>query len=511
MKSAILSVSDKTGIVSFAEGLAALGFRIISTGGTLSALLKAGVAAVNVSEVTGFKECLGGRVKTLHPAVHAGILAMRDDPEHMRHISELGYGTVDVVAVNLYPFKETIEKPDVRLGDAVENIDIGGPTMLRSAAKNYRDVYSVCDPKDYGAVLEDIEAGGNSDLKFRLMRKVFQHTAVYDSMISNYLGEKLNETFPEKLTLAFEKKQEMRYGENPTQKGAFYQEIFSFPGALREAVQLAGKELSYNNIGDADAALNVLREFKGPAAVAVKHTNPCGIGIADDIYEAYLKAYESDPVSIYGGIVALNSPVCKKTAEKLAEIFLEIVIAPDFSEEAVKVFAEKRKNVRLLKLPSINSPLKKGSLDMRRVAGGLLVQEYDDSLYNKDEYKVVTKKAPTEEEKIALDFAFKVVKHTKSNAIVVSGADRTFGIGMGQTNRIWAAEEALSRAGKNAKGAVMASDAFFPFPDCVEAASKYGISAIIQPGGSVNDQKSIEAADKAGIAMVFTGTRHFKH
>jgi len=512
MKRALISVSDKKGVVEFAKELVKLGYEIVSTGGTFSALQKAGVKVVNVSDITGFQECLDGRVKTLHPVVHAGILAMRGNPEHMKQLEELGIDTIDVVAVNLYPFKATIEKPGVGLHEAIENIDIGGPTMLRSAAKNYQDVYVICDPADYTLVTEELKSGKPSlDTKFRLMYKVYQHTAVYDTLISTYLREKIGIDFPDQITFAYEKKQDLRYGENPAQRAAFYKECYCYPGSLIEAEQLMGKELSYNNINDTNGALDLLREFQEPAAVACKHANPCGVGVAEDIYNAYLAAYNSDPVSIFGGIVAVNFAVEKKTAEEMVKTFLEIVVAPDFSPEAVAVFAEKRKNARLLRLPSINSPVKKGTYDMKKVVGGLLVQDYDNMLYDESDFKVVTAKQPTAEEIKAMIFGYKVVKHTKSNAIVVNNASCTLGVGMGQTNRIQAAELALSHAGDKAKGAVLASDAFFPFPDCVEAAAKYGISAIIQPGGSVNDKLSIEACDKLGIAMVFCGSRHFKH
>lgn len=512
MKRALLSVSDKTGVVEFAKGLEAEGFEIISTGGTLTALQHAGVAAKNISEITGFPECLDGRVKTLHPVVHAGILAMRDNPSHMQTLKDLNIETVDVVAVNLYPFKATIQKPDVELQEAIENIDIGGPTMLRSAAKNYQDVYVVCDPGDYEKVLEEIRSGEeNRDFRFRLMYKVYQHTAVYDTLIANYLREKLDLEFPDQITFAYEKQQNMRYGENPNQKASFYRECFPYAGALVEAEQLQGKELSYNNINDTNAALDLLREFNEPAVVAVKHANPCGVGIAKNVHSAYLKAYESDPVSIFGGIVVTNGKVTVQMAADMVKTFLEIIVAPDFEEDALKIFAEKRKNARILRLPTVNAPIRKGTYDMKKVVGGLLLQEYDTALFDEDQWKVVTKNKLTPEQEKALRFAFRVVKHTKSNAIVVAGEDKTYGIGMGQTNRIWAAQQAIEHAGNRASGAVMASDAFFPFPDCVEAAAKAGITAIIQPGGSVNDQMSIDACDRLGIAMVFCGLRHFKH
>lgn len=511
MKRALISVSDKTGIVEFARELDALGYEVVSTGGTLKTLLAAGVPAVNISDVTGFQECLDGRVKTLHPVVHAGILAMRGNPEHMKAINDLGIVPIDVVAINLYPFKQTIEKPGVELQEAIENIDIGGPTMLRSAAKNYQDVYVVCDPADYAVVINELKCGKDGlNTRFSLMYKVFQHTAVYDTLIANFMREKLGIAYPDKITFAYEKAQDLRYGENPNQKAAFYNECFRTKGALTDAVQLMGKELSYNNINDTNGALDLLREFGDEAAcVAVKHANPCGVGIADDGYDAYIKAYEADPISIFGGIVAINRPVDKRLAEEMVKTFLEIVVSPSFTDEAVEIFKEKRKNARLLKLDSVNAPIKKGTCDMKKVVGGLLIQDYDDFMF--DKLETVTDRAPTDAELKALEFAFKVVKHTKSNAIVVAAEKNTLGIGMGQTNRIWAAEQALQHAGERAAGAVLASDAFFPFPDCVEAAAKHGITAIIQPGGSVNDKLSIEACNKYGIAMVFTGARHFKH
>lgn len=511
MKRALISVSDKTGIVEFARELDALGYEVVSTGGTLKTLLAAGVPAVNISDVTGFQECLDGRVKTLHPVVHAGILAMRGNPEHMKAINDLGIVPIDVVAINLYPFKQTIEKPGVELQEAIENIDIGGPTMLRSAAKNYQDVYVVCDPADYAVVINELKCGKDGlNTRFSLMYKVFQHTAVYDTLIANFMREKLGIAYPDKITFAYEKAQDLRYGENPNQKAAFYKECFRTKGALTDAVQLMGKELSYNNINDTNGALDLLREFGDEAAcVAVKHANPCGVGIADDGYDAYIKAYEADPISIFGGIVAINRPVDKRLAEEMVKTFLEIVVSPSFTDEAVEIFKEKRKNARLLKLDSVNAPIKKGTCDMKKVVGGLLIQDYDDFMF--DKLETVTDRAPTDAELKALEFAFKVVKHTKSNAIVVAAEKNTLGIGMGQTNRIWAAEQALQHAGERAAGAVLASDAFFPFPDCVEAAAKHGITAIIQPGGSVNDKLSIEACNKYGIAMVFTGARHFKH
>jgi phosphoribosylaminoimidazolecarboxamide formyltransferase/IMP cyclohydrolase len=513
-KRALISVSDKTGVAEFAKELENLGYEIVSTGGTLLHLKQNGVNAVDISAVTGFKECLDGRVKTLHPIVHAGILAIRKNSQHMAHLQELNIAPIDVVAINLYPFKATVEK-GAPFDEVVENIDIGGPTMLRSAAKNYQDVYVLCDSEDYATLVNNLK-NGNDSLEFRryLMYKVFSHTAVYDSLISNYLLQNtpsLPFAFPPQITFAYEKVADMRYGENPNQSAAFYKECFKVGGSLAGAEQLLGKELSFNNINDSNGALDLLREFDEPCAVAVKHANPCGVGVADDIYDAYVLAYEADKVSIFGGIVALNRTVDKRLAEKLGEIFLEVIIAPDFSADAVEYLSEKKKNLRLLKLPTILDKVKKGTLDAKKVLGGILIQDFDNILYNEEDVKIPTKVKPTAEQMKALRFAFKVVKHTKSNAIVVGNSLSTLGVGMGQPNRITAAEIALKHAGEKAKGAVMASDAFFPFADCVEAAASFGITAIIQPGGSLNDQKSIDKCDELGIAMVICGNRHFKH
>ena len=510
-KRALVSVSDKTGVVDFCKRLSACGYEIVSTGGTAKALTDAGLPVVGISDVTGFPECLDGRVKTLHPAVHAGLLAMRSNPEHMSQLEKLGINTIDIVVVNLYPFKATISKPGVTFADAVENIDIGGPTMIRAAAKNYQDVAVVVDPKDYEKVLAELESGGVSlETKKYLQYKVFAHTAAYDSMISNYLAEQLDIRFPDSVTFAYEKAQDMRYGENPHQGASYYTEEFIRAGSLSKAKQLWGKELSYNNINDANGALELVKEFDEPCVVASKHANPCGVGIGETIYEAYLKAYESDPVSVFGGILAINGIVDEKTAAEINKIFIEIVIAEGYTPEALAIL-ETKKNIRLLELPDIRARREKSAYDMKKVYGGLLVQDYDETLYNDEEVKAVTKRAPTKAEMKALLFNWKVVKYTKSNAIVIGKEDRTTGIGMGQTNRIWAARQAIEHAGEEAKGSVMASDAFFPFPDCVEECVKAGITAIIQPGGSIRDQLSIDACDEAGIAMIFVGQRHFRH
>ncbi|MBQ2696386.1 MAG: bifunctional phosphoribosylaminoimidazolecarboxamide formyltransferase/IMP cyclohydrolase [Clostridia bacterium] len=512
-KRALLSVSDKNGIVDFAKGLIDLGFEIVSTGGTKKALEAAGLAVTGVSEITGFPECLDGRVKTLHPKIHAGILAMRSNPEHMEQLKELGVDTIDVVAINLYPFKETIQKEGVTLEDAIENIDIGGPTMIRAAAKNYQDVAVVVDPADYETVLAEYKANGevSRDTKFYLAYKVFEHTASYDTLISTYLRKTIGkELFPKNLSLTFEKVQDMRYGENPHQQAVFYKEVGPCCGTLSAAKQLHGKELSYNNINDANGALDLVKEFTEPTVVASKHANPCGVGTGETIYEAYMKAYEGDPVSIFGGIIAANREIDAATAEEMSKIFLEIIVAPSFSKEAIEILTQKQ-NIRLLELPSIAVKPDINDFDMKKVMGGLLVQQRDTELYDEENWQVVTKAQPTEQQIRDMKFAWKVVKHTKSNAIAVAKDNMSIGVGPGQTNRVMAARIALDYAGDRAEGAALASDAFFPFPDTVEEAAKAGIKAIIQPGGSKKDQESIDACDKHGIAMVFVGMRHFKH
>lgn len=513
VKRALISVSDKTGIVEFANELDKMGIEIVSTGGTAKTLSDAGIKVINISDVTGFPECLDGRVKTLHPKVHAGLLAIRSNEEHMKQIRDLGIEPIDMVIINLYPFKQTILKGHVELEEAIENIDIGGPTMLRAAAKNYQDVVVLVDPKDYAVILEEMKSSKEISIKtkFKLAYKVFEHTSHYDTLIAKYLRDKIGEEFfPETLSLTFEKTQEMRYGENPHQKAVFYKEVGANIGCITNASQLHGKELSYNNINDTNGALDLLKEFDEPTVVAVKHANPCGVASASTIYEAYVKAYESDPVSIFGGIIAANREIDTKTAEEINKIFIEIVIAPSYTEEAILVLTQK-KNIRLLKLDNISAKLPAGTYDMKKVAGGLLVQNYNNELFNPDEIKYVTELKPTPEQMEDLVFAMKVVKHTKSNGIAVAKDKHSLGVGPGQTNRIMAAKIAFEYAGDRAKGAVLASDAYFPFSDCVEAAAAAGIKAIIQPGGSMRDQESIDACNKLGIAMIFTGMRHFKH
>lgn len=516
---ALISVSDKTGIVELAKEFVSLGIEIISTGGTYSKLKEAGVKAIEISELTGFPECLDGRVKTLHPIVHAGLLAMRSKPEHMKQLKELKIETIDIVVVNLYPFKATILKDGVKREEAVENIDIGEPTMLRSAAKNYQDVAVVVDPRDYETVLAELKSDGkvSLDTKFYLMQKVFMHTSNYDTMIADYLKkERKDEAFPETLTMTFEKVQDMRYGENPHQSAAFYREIGKKKGSIVDAVQLNGKELSFNNINDTNGALELLKEFTEPTVVACKHGNPCGVGSADSILKAWTKAYTADKTSIFGGIVVVNREVTKDMAEEMKKIFLEVIVAPSYEKEALEILQSK-KNVRVLQLEDISIPQPASAYDLKKVNGGLIVQTIDSKLLlENSEIKVVTKIEPTKEQMEDLMFAWKMVKFVKSNGIAMAKNKQSIGIGPGQVNRVWAASQSVEHAkeligAQATNGAVLASDAFFPFDDCVEVAHQAGITAIIQPGGSVRDEDSIKKCDDYGIAMIFTGMRHFKH
>lgn len=512
MKRALISVSDKTGIVELAKELIGLGVEILSTGGTAKRLRDSGLKVIDVSEITGFPECLDGRVKTLHPKVHGGILARRDDENHMRQLETLAIETIDYVIINLYPFKNTIEKENVVLEDAIENIDIGGPTMLRSAAKNYNDVTVIVNPEDYKRVIDELKSEGavSAETKYDLALSVFQHTAEYDTLIATYLRERLGkEKYPKQLTVAYEKVQDLRYGENPHQSAAFYKEVKKSEGTLADAVQIHGKALSFNNINDANGALDLLKEFSEPTIVAVKHTNACGVGTGIDLYDAYTKAYECDPQSIFGGIIAANREVDVQTAEEINKIFIEIVIAPSFSEAALEILM-KKKNIRLMTLDQILKPYAETAMDIKKVSGGILVQDLNRSLFE-GELEVVTERIPTENEVKALEFAWKVCKHIKSNGIVLAKKDQTLSIGPGQVSRIWALNNAIRNSFMDLEGSVMASDAFFPFEDCVETAAKAGVKTIIQPGGSKNDAASIEMANKYGIAMVFTGMRHFKH
>ena len=509
-KRAIISVSDKTGVAEFAKALAELDFEIVSTGGTYQTIKGAGVPVTYISDVTNFPEILDGRVKTLHPAIHGGILAMRNE-DHLAQLKELGIVPVDLVVVNLYPFRQTIAKPDVTMAEAIENIDIGGPTMVRAAAKNYQSVAIVVNPARYDQVIEKLKAGKlDESFRLELATEAFTHTAEYDSYISAYLQKTIGkqEKFPQTKLLVGEKVQDLRYGENPHQQAAFYRDLDCDEACVGNAKQLHGKELSFNNIIDINAALELVREFEEPAAAIIKHTNPCGMALGDTLAKAYTRALEADPVSAYGGIVGLNREVDEATATEMAKIFLEAVIAPKFSEAALEILT-KKKNIRLLEVGDLTAS--QGRIDVKKVNGGILLQDADVARVSAADLKVVTKKAPTETEVKELLFAMQVVKHVKSNAIVVSKNRQIIGVGAGQMNRVGSAGIAFTQAGEKCQGAVLASDAFFPFRDTLDECAKYGITAVIQPGGSIRDEESIQAADEAGIAMVFTGMRHFKH
>jgi len=511
MKRALISVSDKTNIVEFTKGLVSNGFEIISTGGTKKVLDEAGINTISIDEVTNFPEMLDGRVKTLHPKVHGGLLALRDNEEHVKTVKENGIELIDLVCVNLYPFKETIDKPNVSFDEAIENIDIGGPSMLRSAAKNYKFVTVVTDVEDYSRVLDEITSNGDTSLETKkaLSAKVFRLTAKYDSYISNYLTNELEITFPESMTLTYDFHQPMRYGENPHQEAALYRSSDS-PYSLLNAENLNGKPLSYNNIQDANAAINILKEHIKPTAVALKHMNPCGVGSDENLLGAFGKAYNSDPVSIFGGIVAVNEVVTKEVALEMNKVFLEIIIAPSYTEEGLETL-KKKKNLRVLKLDT--STNNTDNLQVVTVNGGVLLQNPDSYLVDKNNLEFVTELKPTDDELEDLYFAWKVVKHVKSNAIVVTKDNQTVGIGAGQMNRVGAANIALEWAKEHGhtEDLTLSSDAFFPFDDVVKLAHEYGVKRIIQPGGSIRDKDSIKACDELGIKMVFTKNRHFKH
>ena len=514
---ALISVSDKTGVVEFAKGLVAMGWEILSTSGTMKLLKDAGVPVTSVSDVTGFPEICDGRVKTLHPKIHGALLARRDIPEHMKELKDNGIETIDLVCVNLYPFRETIAKPDVTMEDAVEHIDIGGPSMLRSSAKNWESVTVVCNPSDYETVLSEIKANGNTtrETRLALSAKAYTHTAEYDMAIATYMRAQAG--LPEKLFLEYDLKQELRYGENPHQQAKFFKSLVDEPFSLATAEQLNGKELSYNNIQDANATLNIVREFDEPFCVGVKHMNPCGSATGKTIAEAWKKAYEADKTSIFGGIVAANREIDLETAQMLKPIFLEIVMAPSFAPDALELLRTK-KNLRVLKVNmSKDNVVRKQYVSMN---GGMLVQDRDVNTKEVAEGQCVTETVPTEAQVKDMSFAWRIVKHVKSNAIVVAKDGMTFGVGAGQMNRIGSAEIALKEAentlkeeGKDIRneGLVLASDGFFPFNDCVAMAAEYGIKAIVQPGGSIRDEDSIKLANEKGIAMFFTGERHFKH
>lgn len=510
MPFALLSVSDKAGVVDFARGLTNRGFGLISTGGTAKALRDAGLAVRDISEVTGFPEMLDGRVKTLHPVVHGGLLARRDLPDHMAVIAEHGIAPIDVVVVNLYPFRETAAKPGVEAEDVIEQIDIGGPSMLRSAAKNFAAVTVVVDPGDYGRVLEALTAGGDQlPLRRELAAKVYAHTAAYDSAISGWFAEQAGDRFPHRMTLAFERAQTLRYGENPHQKAAFY--VDARGAGLSGLVQKGGKELSFNNFLDLEGALLAVDPFAGECACAiVKHTTPCGLATGATPLEAYQKALACDPVSAFGSIISFTVPVDAVVAQAISSLFVECIVAPSFAPEAVDILGAK-KNLRVLEGRAAERP---GALDVKRVRGGVLVQEKAPTVIDDASWKVVTKRAPTDTERRDLLFAWRAVASVKSNAIVLARDGATIGIGAGQMSRVDAAFLAAHKAkgaGHATSGAALGSDAFFPFRDSVDHAASAGVTAIVQPGGSVRDAEVIAAADEHGIAMVFTGQRLFRH
>ena len=509
-KRALVSVSDKTGLVDFVKGLQAAGWEIIATGGTQKLLEDSGVKTIGISDVTGFPEICDGRVKTLHPKVHGGLLARRDEPSHLQALQENGIEFIDLVCVNLYPFRETIAKEGTTMAEAIEKIDIGGPSMLRSAAKNYNDVTVVCDPADYDTILAEINATGNTTLETRLQlsAKAYTHTAQYDCCIATYMREKAG--LNEKLFLEFDLKQGLRYGENPHQSAKFYASTKAIPFSLASGKQLQGKEMSYNNIQDANAALNIARDFQQPFCVALKHMNPCGAAVAETIEEAWQKAYEADTVSIYGGIVICNRTITKEIALGMKPIFLEIVIAPDFTDEAMEIFATK-KNLRVIQVDM--TPSTEAIDQYVSVNGGLLVQHLDTQIETITADMCATKVQPDATTLADMQFGWNIVKHVKSNAIVVVKNGQTLGVGAGQMNRVGSAEIAMKQAHAAGvtEGLILASDGFLPFDDTVALAAKYGVTAIVQPGGSIRDNDCIVKADELGICMLMTGTRHFKH
>jgi phosphoribosylaminoimidazolecarboxamide formyltransferase/IMP cyclohydrolase len=512
VRRALLSVSDKAGLVEFAKGLAGLGVELISTGGTAKALKDAGLKVMDVSEYTGFPEMLDGRLKTLHPKIHGGLLAKRDIPSHMEDIKKHGIGLIDMVVVNLYPFEQTISKPGVKFEEAIENIDIGGPTMLRSASKNFESVAVVVDPADYTPILEELkknqgELAGKTRLA--LAKKVFQHTSRYDALIADYLeGLSPEEALPKTLTLSYKLAQTLRYGENPHQNAAFYEEMTDGLSLARAKI-IQGKEMSFNNYYDTHSALLLALEFDKPGCAIIKHNNPCGAAVGADSGDAYKKAFKTDPVSAFGGVLAFNSEVTEEAAQEITKIFVEVVIAPSFSEGALKVFSAKP-NIRVLELADMLSKPLKG-FDIKKIAGGILRQDWDLKRVDVRALKAATKRQPTPDELDGLDFAWRVVKHVKSNAIVYAAKDRTLGIGIGQTSRVFSARIGAISARESLQGSVVASDGFFPFRDGIDEISKAGVTAVIQPGGSVKDDEVIAACNEHNMAMLLTGARHFKH
>ncbi|MGC9120726.1 MAG: bifunctional phosphoribosylaminoimidazolecarboxamide formyltransferase/IMP cyclohydrolase [Sulfurihydrogenibium sp.] len=512
MKRALISVSDKTGIVEFAKELVNLGYQIVSSSGTAKHLKENGIEVLEVSQVTGFPEILDGRVKTLHPKIHGGILAIRDNPQHLKQLNENDITPIDIVAINLYPFEETVKK-GADLDEIIENIDIGGPAMVRAAAKNYKFVTIITDPNDYETVIKELKENGDVSIDTRklLSLKAFRHTALYDSIIATVLNEKfgINEDFPKELTIPMRKKTNLRYGENPHQKASLYVNPIEEGLSVADSEILQGKEMSYNNYLDVEASLLLVKEFENPACVIVKHNNPCGVAERDNLYEAYQLALQTDPKSAFGGIVAFNRQLDGKTAKALTELFLEVVVAPSFSEEALDILKTK-KNLRVVKIKNFDKEIV--GKDLKRLTGGYLVQDRDKGLY--ETLEVVTERKPTEKELEDLIFALKVVKHVKSNAVVIAKDRRSVGIGVGQTSRVDSLETAVKKAQEFSlplEGSVLASEAFFPFRDSIDFAAKYGIKAVIQPGGSIRDGEVIQACNEHGIAMIFTKMRHFKH
>jgi phosphoribosylaminoimidazolecarboxamide formyltransferase/IMP cyclohydrolase len=517
VKRALVSVSDKTGIVEFAQGLVGLGYEILSTGGTAAALRAAGVTVTDVASYTGSPEILDGRVKTLHPKIHGGLLGRRGDPKHVAEMEHHGIAAIDVVAVNLYPFESTITKPGCTVDEAIENIDIGGPSMLRSAAKNHDDVTVVVDPADYGRVLEALRGGEvSAALRRELALKVFRYTSRYDARIAGYLeaqAEPALGRFPSLLSLQFEKVQPLRYGENPHQQGAFYRDLSGGEPAVARGRQLHGKEMSFNNFLDANAALELVKEFQGIAAVIVKHNNPCGVATGGTPREAYVKARETDPISAFGGVIAFNTRVDLEAAKEITATFVEVVVAPGFAPEALSEL-KRKKDLRLLDVGALRTEARADLdlMDLKKIVGGLLLQDRDlGAVADVRALKVASRRAPTAEEYESVAFAWKVCKHVKSNAIVFARPDRTIGIGAGQMSRVDSVKLATGKAASSCKGCVMASDAFFPFRDGIDAAAQAGITAVIQPGGSIRDEEVIKAADDHKMAMVLTGMRHFRH
>ena len=514
VKRALISVSDKDGITNFAKELSKLGVEILSTGGTASILRKEGIKLKDVSDVTGFPEMLDGRVKTLHPIIHAGILARRDDKKHVDTLKKHKIETIDMLVCNLYPFEKTIQKPKVGMDEVIENIDIGGPTLIRAASKNYKDVIVVTSKDQYKLVLKSLKEKGDLSIgeKEKLALDAYTHTAQYDSIISSYLRNKwTDEILPNDNSIALRKKQEMRYGENPHLKGAFYKTVPELnEPCIVNAVKLQGKELSYNNILDGDCAIECIKEFADPTCVIIKHATPCGIATAKTLLQAWKDAYATDTYSPFGGIVSFNREVGKDVAEELSNLFLEVIVAPGFSKEALSVFG-KKKNLRLLELKGLDKKIQRKGMIFRSVVGGFLSQERDVTLTPKKDWKIVTKIKPSDKELISMEFAVKCVKHVKSNSVLFVKDTRTVAIGGGQTARVDATWIATHKGKENIKGSTMASDAFFPLRDGIDVAAEAGVKSIIQPGGSIRDEEVIKAADEHGISMVFSGQRYFRH